>query len=216
MAMRINVGCGMTPTKDWVNFDNSFSLRLATGGYLGVLVGALPLLTSPQRSFISFARDAGIRYGDATTGLPLPPASVEVLYSSHMLEHLDREEARTFLAEARRLLASGGILRLAVPDIRMLVEKYLATGDSDAFIDKTLLSETKPKGIFAKLKYILFTGFRHHHWMYDSVSLPKLLIEAGFRDPIVLPPGETTISDPGLLDLRERWDESLYVEARNP
>jgi hypothetical protein len=56
MTMRINVGCGMTPTKDWVNFDNSFSLRLAKGGYLGVLVGALPLLTSPQRSFISFAR----------------------------------------------------------------------------------------------------------------------------------------------------------------
>jgi len=133
-----------------------------------------------------------------------------------MLEHLDREEARKFLAEARRLLASGGILRLAVPDIRMLVEKYLATGDSDAFIDKSLLSETKPKGVFAKLKYMLFTGFRHHHWMYDSVSLPKLLIEAGFRDPIVLPSGETTISDPGLLDLRERWDESLYVEARNP
>jgi predicted SAM-dependent methyltransferase len=99
-----------------------------------------------------------------------------------MLEHLDREEARKFLAEARRLLASGGILRLAVPDIRMLVEKYLATGDSDAFIEKTLLSETKPKGVFAKLMYALFTGFRHHHWMYDSVSLPKLLIEAGFRD----------------------------------
>ena len=48
MAMGINVGCGMTPTKDWVNFDNSFSLRLARGGYLGVLVGALPLLTSPN------------------------------------------------------------------------------------------------------------------------------------------------------------------------
>jgi hypothetical protein len=52
--------------------------------------------------------------------------------------------------------------------------------------------------------------------MYDSASLAKLLIEAGFRNPVNLPPGQTTISESGSLDLREREEESLYVEARNP
>lgn len=27
--VRINIGCGQTPTNGWENFDNSFSLRLS-------------------------------------------------------------------------------------------------------------------------------------------------------------------------------------------
>jgi hypothetical protein len=206
----------MTPTKGWINFDNSFSLWLGQHKFLSSFAGALALLTLAQRSFIAFAREADIRYGDGAAGLPLASASVEVLYSSHMLEHLDREEAVRFLAEARRLLVSGGVLRVAVPDLRMLAEKYLASGDAEAFMGSTSLTIEKPKGLFAKLKYIFFTGFRNHHWMYDSASLAKLLIEAGFRNPITLLPGQTTISEPGSLDLRERHEDSLYVEARNP
>jgi len=62
----------------------------------------------------------------------------------------------------------------------------------------------------------LLVGDRHHAWMYDGRSLSRLLADHGFLGPGVLAPGETTIADPGALDLCERADESVYVEARKP
>jgi len=41
-----------------------------------------------------------------------------------MLEHLDREEAKLFLREALRVLKSGGIIRLVLPDLGKLIKEY--------------------------------------------------------------------------------------------
>jgi hypothetical protein len=40
-----------------------------------------------------------------------------------------------------------------------------------------------------------------------------LLSAHGFREPRILEPGSTTIPIPGKLNLYERADESVYVEA---
>jgi hypothetical protein len=47
-------------------------------------------------------------------------------------------------------------------------------------------------------------------------SLAKLVVKHNFVNPKVLPAGATTIHDPGSLNLRERDEESVYVEARKP
>ncbi len=47
-------------------------------------------------------------------------------------------------------------------------------------------------------------------------SLSKLLVNEGYVDPVVLPAGQTTIAEPGNLDLFERHEESVYIEARRP
>jgi hypothetical protein len=52
--------------------------------------------------------------------------------------------------------------------------------------------------------------------MYDGPSLVRLLNGEGFFGARIVPPGVTGIADPGALDLRERADESVYVEARKP
>ena len=59
-------------------------------------------------------------------------------------------------------------------------------------------------------------GARNHAWMYDGKSLTKLLEKHGFREVTLLPAGQTTIPDPGELDLREREEETVYIEARKP
>jgi len=51
--------------------------------------------------------------------------------------------------------------------------------------------------------------------MYDGKSMVRLLTKAGFRDPQILPPGSTLIKDPGSLNLWERKEESVYIEALN-
>src|SRR5215469_2090158 len=87
--LRINVGCGQSPTKGWKNFDNSPSLYLSKIPLLPSILEKTRLISRPQASFIRFCQRNSIEHGNATTGLPLKSGSVEVLYSSHMFEHLD-------------------------------------------------------------------------------------------------------------------------------
>lgn len=150
--LRMNVGCGCTPTHGWLNFDNSFSVHLAKHPLLSTVLFRLRLIPSASYDFIRLARQTGIRWADASRRIPVPDNSAEVIYSSHMLEHLDRTEARQFLREAYRVLCPGGILRLVVPDLRQMVEDYLRHGDADAFIQATYLTRDKPKSWLEKIR----------------------------------------------------------------
>lgn len=205
--MRVYIGCGSSPIKGWLNFDNSLTVRLARVPLVDRLVRS-----SLRKEFIKAIKTQGIKWADATKHIPVPDRSVEVLYTCHMVEHLDRDEVQRFLREAQRVLKSGGILRVAVPDLRKCVDDYLSTGNADRFIEDTYLAIPKPKTLTAKILH-LFNGHRNHHWMYDSASMSALLSSAGFSEINVLEPGMTTIPDPGELNLYERDDVTLYVEA---
>jgi predicted SAM-dependent methyltransferase len=215
MGLRINLGCGQTPTQGWRNFDNSLSLRLSKIPLLPDLLQKLGFLESSQGQFIRFARENDIEHGDATKGLPLQDESVDVLYSSHMLEHLDRNEAEKFLMEAFRVLHPGAIIRIAVPDIKKQVSHYNECGDAGAFIEATHLCVPRPRSLAQRLR-LLFVGTRHHQWMYDGNSLSALLQKHGFVKAEVMPVGQTKIHDHEPLDLQERASESVYVEAEKP
>jgi predicted SAM-dependent methyltransferase len=62
---------------------------------------------------------------DVRFGLPLGDGTADAVYHSHVLEHLRREEVQPFLAECRRVLAPGGLLRIAVPDLEGITRTYL-------------------------------------------------------------------------------------------
>jgi len=213
--VRINIGCGQTPTNGWRNFDNSFSLRLSKIPFLPDILYRLRFLESSQYQFIRFARENVIEYGDATNGLPIPQESCDVLYSSHMLEHLDRNEADRFLKEAFRVLRKGGIIRIAVPDLKKQVVQYNQSGDADAFIEATHMCVPRPASLAQKIR-LLLVGTRHHQWMYDGNSLSQLLQKHGFVEAGILLDGKTNIPEHEPLDLWERSSESVYVEAKKP
>jgi predicted SAM-dependent methyltransferase len=212
---RVNIGCGQTPTPGWSNYDNSVSLRLAKHPLITSLLTQLKIIKASQASFIQFAANHDINHADATKGIPLQSNSCDVIYSSHMLEHLDRAGADRFLQEAFRVLKPNGIVRLAVPDIQKLVKQYDESGNADAFIDSTNLCRPRPATFSQKLRF-LFIGPRHHQWMYDGRSLSKLLEKHGFSKAQAMAAGSTNISTPGELDLEERVAESVYVEAFKP
>ena len=212
--LRVNIGCGMAPTLGWKNLDNSPSIRLSAFPIFAGFLHKARLINQAQMDLIHFCQDHKIVCADATRRIPLPDRSVEVLYSSHMIEHLDRSEARRFLEEAKRVLVPGGIIRLAVPDIERQVKKYAETGDADGFVEATHMCVPRPKSFPERLK-ALWVGQRHHHWMYDRVSLCKLLTDAEFKEATSLEPGQSRIPSPAPLNLKEREDESIYVEASN-
>lgn len=213
MGIRINIGCGMTVTDGWINIDNSLSLMLCKLPSFAIrFMRKLGLASAPQYNYILFAKKSGILRADAANRLPFASESVEVIYTSHMMEHLDRHQACNFLAEARRVLKSGGVIRVSVPDLQVLVDQYNHHKDADHMIESMGTCIDNPRTLLQRLKCVI-VGSRHHSWMYDGKSLCKKLLENGFVDAQVQPPGITRIKDYGNLNLSERADASVYVEA---
>lgn len=212
--IRVNIGCGTTPTPGWRNYDNSMTVRAARSMLLRL---ALVLIRQNRgrEDYMRIIKDSDIRWANATRRIPEADRSIDVIYTSHMIEHLSRSELSRFLEEAKRVLKPGGILRAVVPDLDIHVRDYSEHGDPDRFVKELCMAIEPPNGIFGKLRHA-FVGERHHLWMYNGESLSRRLLSAGFVDARVVPTGTTTIPDPGSLDLREREHESTYVEAVRP
>ena len=64
---------------------------------------------------------------DAGTPLPFEASSFDACYCSHILEHLSRDGALLLLTEMRRVLKTGGIIRVVVPDLEGIVRTYLSS-----------------------------------------------------------------------------------------
>jgi SAM-dependent methyltransferase len=152
-----------------------------------------------------------IRRIDAAKGLPFADGSVGVVYSSHMLEHLTRADAVRFLVECRRVLRPDGLLRLALPDLRRMAERYLASADSeaaDAFVGATGLGwDARPKGVGWLVETV--SGARHR-WMYDALLVQRLCWDAKFNDVYKCGYREGRCPDLSVVEHRE---DSFFVEA---
>ncbi len=210
---RINIGCGQRPTEGWLNMDNSISIRLARVPWLTWLPQKLGLLDRLQVSNLAFNRKHSLIFCDARKRIPVEDGSAEVVYTCHMLEHLDRAEALQFIREAKRVLCAGGILRIAVPNLRFHVDNYLRTGDADTFMEAANLERHRPKSLLERAKVFLIGDREGHCVMYDPASIGRLLTNEGFDPVYDLQPGQTRIPSPEPLDLSERFPESLFVEG---
>ena len=56
----------------------------------------------------------GIEIWDAKNGIPAKNKSVDFIYHSHMLEHLNEEDGKNLIRECFRVLKPHGVLRVAV------------------------------------------------------------------------------------------------------
>jgi hypothetical protein len=63
---------------------------------------------------------------DMEQGCPFPfeNASQRLLYTAHLVEHLDQKSFEHFLAECARVLAPGGAIRIETPDAELLIQAY--------------------------------------------------------------------------------------------
>ena len=67
----------------------------------------------------------GVIACDLQKGIPFPDASFDVVYHSHVLEHLSAATAPEMIRECYRVLRPGGILRVVVPDLELIARLYL-------------------------------------------------------------------------------------------
>jgi predicted SAM-dependent methyltransferase len=167
---------------------------------------------------------AGIVCRDVRQGLGLPSGSAAVIFSSHLIEHLHREDALRLLRDAHRALGPGGVCRVVTPDLRALVDRYLQSGGDDGAAGDRLqhallLHPPQPPQANRLLGlYRQMTAFDHHKWVYDGDSLSTLFREAGFARPHVCAFLESDIPRDRLAQVehadRVRDGAGICVEAR--
>jgi predicted SAM-dependent methyltransferase len=74
-------------------------------------------------------RHADVINHDLTKRLPFEDGTFEVVYHSHVLEHLTKEQGTAFMNECCRVLKPKGILRVVVPDLEIIARLYLENLD---------------------------------------------------------------------------------------
>jgi predicted SAM-dependent methyltransferase len=75
---------------------------------------------------IDFATDSkAVLSHNLLQRFPFDNNEFELVYSSHLIEHFCPSDARRFLGECHRVMRSGGILRIVVPDLEKVVRGYL-------------------------------------------------------------------------------------------
>jgi ubiquinone/menaquinone biosynthesis C-methylase UbiE len=67
-----------------------------------------------------------VKFGNIVQGLPLPDASCDAVFASHVLEHPALADFHRALENTRRILCKGGIFRLVVPDLEYAAREYVA------------------------------------------------------------------------------------------
>jgi len=58
-------------------------------------------------------------------GIPFPANTFDIVYYSHVLEHVAHEKALTFVKDCFRVLKNNGIIRIVVPDLEIITRLYL-------------------------------------------------------------------------------------------
>jgi ubiquinone/menaquinone biosynthesis C-methylase UbiE len=103
--------------------------------------------------------------------LPMDDNTVSLIYASHVLEHFGRYAYKDVLKEWFRVLQSGGILRLSVPDFAVCAAIYYEKGLEDGL---------------SGLVGLIIGGQRNEHdfhkMIFDEEYLSSDLLAIGFSE----------------------------------
>jgi SAM-dependent methyltransferase len=204
----VNLGCGGVTPGRWINTDKSWHL---------ILKSILPRRAT--RSGVPH-----IRYLNLSDRWPFADGGVDVVYLSHVLEHLDAPTRSNVLTEAARVLKIGGVLRIVVPDLYQLCRNYVAEFDGgDAKAAGRLLywqnlhrENVYPRDrSWLKRAYDYLQGYpKLHLTMYDRLTLDAELASPHWGKPQYLIFGQSLrIPEIGDVEGGQEVCASLYLEV---
>ncbi|HVM40075.1 MAG TPA: methyltransferase domain-containing protein [Acidimicrobiia bacterium] len=147
---------------------------------------------------------------DLSKSLPAEPGTVDLIYSEHFLEHVTLAEGLALLRRCRAALRPGGVVRIAMPDLRAVIDYYL--GD---WKDQDWLRQPEYAAIDSAA-HMLNYSLREwgHQYLYDAAELRLRLEQAGFVDVRACEWGES--DHPELRNRETRVDSRLIMEGRAP
>lgn len=180
---KLQIGAGPTKSPDWLVTDIDVKLRRRT------------------------------IYLDGTKRFPIPDASIDYVFSEHMIEHIPYPAACAMLKECFRVIKPGGRIRLATPDL----DKYMDLRTRDlsevqrAYIEWNTKTFLPPDTPVAPI-FVINNQFRNygHQFLFDETCLRDAISKAGFVDIKRMPIGES--NDPQLT-LVEKHGINMGNEA---
>lgn len=95
-----------------------------------------------------------------------PDNSVDMVYASHVIEHIPRGKLLTVLREWHRVVKPGGVLRFGVPDFDAIIEMYLASGKDTHSVVRQLMGEDGE--------------YDDHHSIWNLAYAEQVMKDAGF------------------------------------
>jgi predicted SAM-dependent methyltransferase len=147
----------------------------------------------------------GQAYLDATKPFPLPDSSFQVVSSEQVVEHLTSEQGLSMMKESFRILAPGGKVRVATPNLLQLMDLLRADKTPEqlaymkAKIDWHLWPKTPdPANVIINLEMNEFG----HRFIYTPQMLRSTMEAAGFTQIRQYKSGES--DDPALKGLEVR------------
>lgn len=199
--VKVNLGCGLAVAPGWINIDGSLNALVATlpawihkTAYR--LTGAKNYYS--EKEYLCLLRNNRFVHHDLSYGLPIPDSSVDILYSSHFIEHLFRNDAINLLKESFRVLKPKGILRVSIPDLEYAISLY-SDGEKEKMLSAYFFVDDDD------------SYYARHKYMYDYSMILGILKNIGFKDVYRCDYQQGQALDLNLLD--NRPDESLFVEA---
>jgi len=178
--IKLNIGCGTDYKDGWINIDNNSDNNI-------------------EKLDLNW---------DMRNPLPFKDNSADFVFNEHFIEHLTPEESRLIIKDLMRVLKPGGVLRIATPDLRYVVEKYLHLEISDdPTMKKFGLDFIKTK---AERMNIGFSWWGHK-WLYDWEELERRLKEVDCKKIKRSVLRKSKYSE--LRDLETRDESTLIVEV---
>ena len=142
---------------------------------------------------------------DARQGIPWSDGSVDLIIASHFLEHITRAEGDRFLKECSRVLKPGGVLRITVPDTKLIAAAYGNLKAKFSANEGVKNAEDEAEAFWN----FLTVG---HLTAYDEDSLGAKMNNAGFTT-YKCDPGESNSPEIKTETKDMYADHSLYVEG---
>lgn len=93
----------------------------------------------------------------------------DLIYASHVLEHISHREVTKVIGEWRRVLKEGGVLRISVPDFDKIIETYSS-------------EENDIRAIIMPLMGGQDYAYNFHKTVFNEKYLTELLLSVGFKE----------------------------------
>lgn len=203
--IKLHLGCGNVVVDGWINVDYSLGARLSKIPTFRYFNKKLKLFNVEWQE--------NIFLHDLTKKLPWKDNSVDYIYCSHTLEHFTKDNGRYLLSEIYRVLKRGGLARIIVPDLGIIIDRFnkkeIMAEDLvnclEVFEQETKTT-SKIKKIFNKLYQF------PHRCMYTEDRLIHIMSEIKF---LVTPKKylESNIESIEEIETEERTKNAIVVEG---
>ncbi len=174
----VYVGCGNHRLKGFIHIDVDYAKRFKKG----------EIVNEPD--FIC----------DISEKLPFDTNSVDLIFSRETLEHLTYRELNNHLIEAYRVLKINGKLRIAVPDLDLMVKHFLEKKEKTLKEkDAWEISEDFPLNNHSEF-FVAQIMYHDHRYNHNFETLSSILKKVGFSNIVKSNGGDFDINNNLIYD----------------